>query len=59
MELICPLCGLPLTIENKTCRCGKAGNEIRSNHQWTEIDVNRKERVLTVVRTLLFENELT
>ena len=22
MELICPLCGLPLTIENKTCRCG-------------------------------------
>lgn len=22
MELICPLCGLPLKIENKTCRCG-------------------------------------
>ena len=21
MELICPLCGLPLKIENKTCRC--------------------------------------
>ena len=27
MQLICPICGTPLTIENKTCRCG-------SNHSF-------------------------